>query len=289
MMTYEELLERVLDRVPLGLDKREGSIIYDALAPACAELAQLYIMLDYYVNATFADTAPREYLIRRAQERGIFMKSATAAIATGVFNIDIPLGSRFSSTNFNWVAIKKIDTGRFSIRCESPGNAANAESGVLIPIDYISGLETARIEKIDIYGEDDEDTETLRKRYFESFKKQAFGGNNQDYNNKVTSIAGVGGCKVFRTTNAKGQLTGAHVQVIITDSKYNVPSTVLVSNVQQTLDPKQDQEGDGLVPVGHICHVLGVQGKKIDIEFSIVYDTGFNYGLLKNKIEEAGQ
>ncbi|WP_270471909.1 DUF2634 domain-containing protein, partial [Hungatella hathewayi] len=32
-MTYEELLHAMLDRVPSNVDKREGSIIYDALAP----------------------------------------------------------------------------------------------------------------------------------------------------------------------------------------------------------------------------------------------------------------
>ena len=34
-MTYEELLRAMLDKVPNDVDKREGSVIYDALAP-CA-------------------------------------------------------------------------------------------------------------------------------------------------------------------------------------------------------------------------------------------------------------
>lgn len=31
--TYEAILQRMMDRIPDGMDKREGSIIYDALAP----------------------------------------------------------------------------------------------------------------------------------------------------------------------------------------------------------------------------------------------------------------
>ena len=37
-VTYEDILQRMLDRVPDSMDKREGSIIYDALAPAAVEL-----------------------------------------------------------------------------------------------------------------------------------------------------------------------------------------------------------------------------------------------------------
>ena len=39
-MTYEELLQAMLDRVPSDVDKREGSVIYDALAPCAYFLAQ---------------------------------------------------------------------------------------------------------------------------------------------------------------------------------------------------------------------------------------------------------
>lgn len=43
--TYEEILQRCLDRISNTIDKRQGSIIYDALAPCCVELAQMYIEL----------------------------------------------------------------------------------------------------------------------------------------------------------------------------------------------------------------------------------------------------
>ena len=47
--TFENILKRMLDKVPDILDKRQGSIIYDALAPAAAELAQCYISLDVFL------------------------------------------------------------------------------------------------------------------------------------------------------------------------------------------------------------------------------------------------
>ncbi len=41
-MTYENILNSMLGRVPSTIDTREGSIIYNALAPAAYELAQAY-------------------------------------------------------------------------------------------------------------------------------------------------------------------------------------------------------------------------------------------------------
>ena len=64
-LTFEVLLKRMLDRVSNSLDKREGSIIYDAAAPAANELQNAYINLDIMINEAYADTASRYYLIKR--------------------------------------------------------------------------------------------------------------------------------------------------------------------------------------------------------------------------------
>ena len=50
-LTFEVLLKRMLDRVSNSLDKREGSIIYDAAAPAANELQNAYINLDIMIKA----------------------------------------------------------------------------------------------------------------------------------------------------------------------------------------------------------------------------------------------
>jgi uncharacterized phage protein gp47/JayE len=53
-VTYEVILQRMLDRVPDTIDKREGSVIYDALAPAAVELQLMYIELDTILKLAFA-------------------------------------------------------------------------------------------------------------------------------------------------------------------------------------------------------------------------------------------
>ena len=83
--TYEAILQRMLDTIPDTIDKREGSIIYDALAPAAAELAQAYIWLSNAVDLVFVDTSVDEYLDRLCNQIGIIRKEATPAIKQGNF------------------------------------------------------------------------------------------------------------------------------------------------------------------------------------------------------------
>lgn len=94
-MTFENILQRMLDRVPSKYDKRQGGIIWNALAPAAVELAQAYIQLGIANNNTSMDTAAGDELTELCYQNGTFRKGATKAIRKGVFNIDVPLGSRF--------------------------------------------------------------------------------------------------------------------------------------------------------------------------------------------------
>ena len=199
-MTYEFILQRMLNRVLSqnpNLDTREGSIIYNALAPAAVELTSAYIQLDFILNSTFADTASRDYLIQRAAERGLAPYPETFAILQGEFNIDVPIGARFSLTNetLNYIVISKISAGVFRLQCETIGSIGNDALGQLIPIDYIEGLTSAQLTAVLTPAEDEEETETFRKRYFDSLNAEAFGGNIKDYKEKTNALPGVGGVK----------------------------------------------------------------------------------------------
>ena len=285
--TYEKILERVLSRIDNSLDKREGSIIYDAIAPACLEIAGVYVELSNAIDFTFADTAPRDFLKKRALERGLIPKSATKSLVKAEFNVDVPIGSRFSSARYDWVAIERISEGQFKLECESTGKNANTERGLLIPTEYIEGLERANIVEILIDGTDEEDTEVFRKRYFDSFKSSAFSGNRKDYYDKITGLNGVGGCKVLRTTNAGGESEAGQVLALICSAEFGIPSSEVVERVQNSMDPKKDGNGDGLVPIGHICTIKAVEGLKIDITTTFTFDIGFNYGSVESKVLKA--
>ncbi len=281
-MTFQKILKRMIDRVPSDIDKREGSVIYDALAPAAAELQLMYIEADVILNETFADTAHREYLIKRALERGLKPYPASKAILKGEFNCEIPIGSRFSLENLNYTAIEKLSDFIYKMECETAGSEGNRFFGTLIPIEYIQGLTKAELTELLIPGEDDEDTEDFRQRYLNSLNAQAYGGNIADYKEKTKGIPGVGGVKVYPVW--KG---GGTVRISITDSEYNSPTQTLVDKVQTILDPVPNNGlGLGIAPIGHVVTVTGAEMEKININFHITYKEGYSWNDIKSYAEK---
>ena len=98
-MTFDYIMNRMLESVPDTVDKREGSIIYDALAPAAAELVKCYMELDVVMDETFVDTASLQYLMLRCKERGVAIQGETAAVIEGVFtpsSVELTAGLRFN-------------------------------------------------------------------------------------------------------------------------------------------------------------------------------------------------
>lgn len=202
-VTYELILQRMLDRVADKFDKREGSVIFDTHSPTAIELQILYIELDTILREAYGDTASREFLILRCRERGIVPIPASHAVLKGVFTpatVDV-IGKRFNLGSLNYIVTEKIADGEYRVQCETPGKIGNQYFGQLIPIEYVEGLETATLSQVLIPGEDEEDTEDLRQRYFNSFDEKAFGGNVRDYIDKTNAIAGVGSTKVTRVWN----------------------------------------------------------------------------------------
>lgn len=284
--TYEQLMQYKLDNTSSELDKREiTSLLYNTFANNSLETVQILFTILNSQDLMFADTAPREYLVRRAAERGMSPYPATFAIRKGIFNIDVPIGSRFSIEDVNYTVIEKIDTmivGQFKLQAETAGVIGNAYYGNLLPVTYINGLQTAVLSDILIPGENEEDTEEFRKRYFGSFDSTAFGGNRADYKLKTNAIPGVGGTKVYRAWNG-----GGTVKLVIIDSQFKVPSQTLVDTVQQTIDPLSMQgEGVGIAPIDHIVTVFGVGASTVDVEFTITYEPGWTWGDLKAQAEQ---
>lgn len=272
-MTYENILENLLKNVPSDIDKREGSIIFDALSPVALEIAQMYINADIVLNEVFADTANREYLILRAKEIGITPKEATNAILKLVAtyngnNENISIGDRFSLNGLNYVVTEQITDvegnavlGNWKVMCETAGTEGNRYFGTALPISTITDIATAEITELLIPGEDLEDTEIFRKRYFDTVNNDDFGGNRADYKKWLNEFDGVGMVKLVRTPES-----GGTVGVIITDSENAVPSDELLNNVKEWLDPKEQEGlGAGIVPIGHIVDVKGVVAKQLSI------------------------
>lgn len=268
--TYEEILQRCLDRIPNTIDKRQGSIIYDALAPCCVELAQMYIELSGIYDQVFIDTAVGEALDKLVEQNGVKRKDATYALRKGEFNMVVPVDNRFSDGENTYIVIENIvGTNNSILRCEQAGVVGNSYYGSLTPITYLQGLTKAELTDIIDMGDDIESDEDLRIRYMESVTAPEFGGNVSDYQNKVKSLTGVGGCKVVPIWNG-----GGTVKLIITNSQGGVPTSSLVNDVQEAVDPNQDQQGLGIAPIGHVVTVVGAVARNISVSATFTLESG---------------
>lgn len=281
--TYEDLMAQKLAGIDNSLDKREGtSMLFNATAANSIETVQMLMTVKHFIDMVFADTAPREYLIRRAAERGLKPHEATYAKRKGVFNIDVPIGSRYSLDDLDYEVIEQISQGVFILRCETAGNIGNLFSGQLIPIDYINGLQTAELTDILVPGDDEEDTESFRERYFNSFESTAFGGNRADYKEKIGALQGVGGVRVYRAWNG-----GGTVKVVIINSQYEKPTQTLIDDVQTAVDPLEHQgEGFGTAPIDHVVTVFGVNDSYINVTLNITYQSGWTWDDIKIQVEK---
>ncbi len=273
-VTYEVILKRLLNRVPAELDRREGSIIYTAIAPAAAELAIMYIELDTVLKEAYADTADREYLIRLGKEKKIYPKAATYAELKGEFNMDIPIGSRFSLDMLNYTVLEKLGEGIYRLQCEVAGTGPNSKLGSLVPVDYINGLTRAELTELLSPGEAEETDKSLRERVLTKLQKPSTGGNRYDYYNWAMECKGVGAAKVFPLADGPGT-----VKVVIADSNRAAASTDLVSLVSAHIE--------GARPIGANVSVVSALEKEINVSAGIKLKNGLNLGTVQNLFEEA--
>ena len=270
--TPEVIEKRILRRMDKSIDKREGSIAYDATMPAAIEFMLLYTAIDFFYKNTFGDTADREHLIERAKERGLEPYEATNAIVIMESHPEtcvLPIGSRYSVDDMNYRVTSRLtaDGNRYLAVCETPGIVGNKTYGRAVPIQYVEGLTYAEIVEVERPGEDEEETEAFRQRYLKSFQTQAYGGNIADYQEKVGSMQGIGGVKVYPVWNG-----GGTVKVVFSTSENKAPDRQLVSEVQEALDPvPYAQNGVGIAPIGHRVTVEAAGESAINIGLNIKF------------------
>jgi uncharacterized phage protein gp47/JayE len=272
-VSYDEILERMLSKVPSNVDKREGSIIYDALAPCAYELAQMYFSLENFLDLVFVDTSVQEYLTRFCSGFGVERKMATKAVRKGVFNTDISIGSRFSIQDIVYRVIEKIDIGLYKLECEQAGVAGNQYSGKLQTIDNISGLTSAELTDILIDGTDTETDEALRERFYLRVQMPATSGNAYHYKQWALEVEGVGDCKVLPLWNGNGT-----VKILVVDNDKNPATEALKSTVQEHIGTYK--------PIGATVTIDTPTAKAINISGNLMVDNSVSLESITSEFKQ---
>lgn len=223
-MTYEELLQAMLDRVPGNIDKREGSVIYDALAPCAYFLAQQKFQIDNFVDLVLVDTAIDHYLDEAVAPFGITRKQATAAVRSVTTSGLITVGTRWGVNGLVYVITKQISDTSYEATCETVGEIGNQYSGALQPVSNVVGI-TATISDIITAGTDTETDEAMRDRLYQKVRLPATSGNAYHYQKWALEVPGTGAAKVFPLDSGPGTVT---VLVVNDDMEISasLPATV---------------------------------------------------------------
>lgn len=291
-MTYEAILDEmqrmVRDEYP-NLDQREGSMIFNALAPCAFEIAQNYWNLDNVLRESFVETASREYKLIGCADRGIDINqfNAHAGVFRGEFDQEIEIGSRWNLELYNYVVEEELTSENeyhwYALSCETLGTAPNLARGTLTPIDTApSNLNYAELTEVLIEGENEKSDEEINKVYRDFIKNIASDGNVNQYLKWCNEYDGIGNAKVFPLWNGVNT-----VKVSILSSTNNVASESLIESFQHYLDPDSTGMGDGVAPIGAVVTVTTATEKPINVSATVVMKNGYSdKSVIDNTLEE---
>nr|DAJ05435.1 MAG TPA: Baseplate J like protein [Caudoviricetes sp.] len=272
-------------------------MVQTALGPESWYLEGLYLDLDSVQKNAYAETAGGAWLDMLVAERGLERKTATKAVKKGIFNIQVPIGSRFSAlTGSGYLTYKVIEFKEqteagyeYKMECETVGEIGNNYSGQLVAVDYVTGLISAQLTELLSGGTEEETDASLRERYFATFDVPTFGGNIASYRNAILAINGVGAVQIYPAWQG-----GGTVLCSILDGNYKPAGSTLIEEVQNTICPPEDDEaepspnGYGLAPIGAAVTIGTGEELQLDISLTVQFISGIQNGetAYKSQIEE---
>lgn len=274
---YDYWLNLMLDNVPNDIDKREGSIIYDAVAPAAMVSAQQSLSLANIIRETYIKTAQGEFLDYRAVEHGTNRYAATNTEVKAKFNdddgnpVNVEVGDRFASiaeSPIFYTVIKSNGDGTAEMQAEEAGTSANSYLGQVLPVTPNDNLAWAEIIEITIPARDEENDEHLRARLLNSNSWVAYGGNVADYLDMTSKIHDVGATQVYPTWDGPGT-----VKLVILNNDLMPASSTLVKKVKEEIDPEdKETQGYGLAPIDHQVTITTAETLTVNVQINALLD-----------------
>ena len=290
-MSFEEIMEDMLSRVPDSIDKREGGIIYTAIAPVAAMVAEMFFYSGNIRNATIPDTSAcaGDDLTRKCAEHGVNRYPASNAVRLGLFTdfsdqpAEVEIGSRFAAEGLAYSVTERITAGRYKLRCEQSGMIGNNYFGAVLPLDSTHLLGTAILDHILIPGEEEETDEALRTRFYIVVNAEPYGGNLAHYEQWILAIPGVGNVKIFPTPNNRG----GKVHCVIVDPDNRPCSETMIQELQEMIDPYPHGLGLGIAPIGHDVTVSTVDEAVIHVAATLQLKANFTIANVLPDIQAA--
>ena len=287
---FDYWLNLMLDNVPNDIDKREGSIIYDAVAPAAMVSAQQSLSLANILRETYIKTAQGEFLDYRAVEHGTSRYAATNAEVKARFNdddgnpVNVEVGDRFASiaeSPIFYTVVKANNDGTAEMQAEEAGTSANSYIGQVLPVTPNDNLAWAEITEVTIPARDEETDDHLRTRLLNSNSWVAYGGNVADYLDMTSKIHDVGATQVYPTWDGAGT-----VKLVILNNDLMPASQTLIKKVKEEIDPEESTtQGYGLAPIDHRVTVVAPEAFEVNITMNVTIAENANIDTIRTNIK----
>ncbi|OKO91414.1 Phage-like element PBSX protein xkdT [Geobacillus proteiniphilus] len=274
--TFEVIMQRMLSQIPDDFDKRQGSVIWDMLAPAALELERAYQQLYLVTNWLYlSEDVPRDILLARVRDFGIEPKPAQKAsgmvVFTGLPGTSIPANTRISTDDSIPIFFYTTDdatipeNGAVSVLVEAEiaGSSGNVLANTItVLVDIIDGVEGVINPQAFENGVDEESDESLLARYYERIRRPMTSGNLTHYRQWALEVPGVGAAKVTPLWNGPGT-----VKVTIVNTDMRPATTELVSQVQEYIEQVR--------PIGASVTVASATGKPINVSANVILASGY--------------
>lgn len=287
---FTKLMSQALSLVPDSVDRREGSIIYDALAPACYCLAEMYENLYVLMNQVFVDTATGDFLERKALEFGIERLRATSHIRKIVCADTegnpavLPLGTVLQTVDLDppisWTVNKVTIPDVVVATCNTAGVEAQNYAGSVYTTNF-SFNGTITLGEVVTPGRDEETDSEMRARVFTAISAKPFGGNLPQYQDLLHKMDGVGFTQVYPAWQG-----GGTVKISVVDTQYKPVSAEFQENLKNLLDPETQGHGLGLVPIGHQITISTPTVLAVNVTATIIPTAGFTIPQLKTQLDD---
>lgn len=287
---YDYFLDLMLENVPERIDKREGSIIFDAVAPAAMVMAQQALALANIVKQTYVKTAQDEFLDYRAVEYGTARYEATYTEARATFidgdgtAVAVNVGDKFASIGeapiFYTVTSIEDDLSAV-LTADVAGTEPNTYLGQILPITPNDAVNFAEIVEVTAPARAAESDEHLRARLLRANRWIAYGGNVADYLDMLSNIREVGAAQVYPVWDGAGT-----VKLVILNNDLLPASKTLVKQVKEEIDPEESTTlGYGLAPIDHRVTVSAPEVLTVNIHTTLILDNQVNPDVVKANIK----
>lgn len=273
---------RMKEIIPADIDLSEGGHAWNMTRPTALIIAELCeFVLPEVIKLIFPQWSYGEFLDYHANDRGLYRRSATAAVGkltiTGIPESIIPAGSVFSTPGVNGaspvdyetletVTIPESETVTVDVRCVDTGVIGNTGPNTIVLVSCrLTGIKSVTNPEATSGGTEEETDESLIERINDYDRSQGdnYVGSVADYKRWATSVDGVGSATIISAQDTTGLIT-----IIITD-RNGAPATEQLCMTVYNHIMRPDNPDERLAPINAYIKVVPPTTLQVSIKATV--------------------